>query len=257
MSVKSLLEISNLSVAIKAKPKKAVLNKLSLTINSGEVHAIMGPNGAGKSTLAKTLLGHPEIIVTKGKVTYNGNDLLVLRTDERATRGLFMAFQQPVGIPGITIGNVIRTAINAQRTARKDLPISVSEFLREIKGHLSRLKLTTEFLDRELNVDLSGGEKKKVEILQLLMLQPVLAILDETDSGLDIDALKAVGKGIASFRCAKNAVLIITHYPRILKEIKPNKIHIMLGGKIVKSGDIRLAEKIEKQGFDWLKIPKK
>lgn len=229
-----------------------ILHDLSLSIRPGEVHVLMGPNGAGKSTLARALLGHPDVEVSKGSVRFRGKDLLKLPTHARAAQGLFVAFQHPVAIPGVTLGSALRTAVNAQRAQRGELPLSPQEVLREAEAHLATLHLDRSFLDRELHVGLSGGEQKKAEVLQLLLFQPVLAILDETDSGLDVDALRTVATGVQSFRCGRNGVLVITHYPRLLEWLKPDRVHILRDGRIVESGPAALAKKIERKGFGWL-----
>lgn len=251
-----LLRIANLSAEVVGDPARdlaaPVLKKLTLAIGQGEVHAVMGPNGAGKSTLARALLGHPSIRITGGKVTFRGLDLLALSTPERAAAGLFLAFQHPIGIPGVTVSAALRASVNAQRAARGELPLSVPEFRSEANVHLKTLRLDAGFLDRELNVGLSGGEQKKAEVLQLLMLQPVLAVLDETDSGLDLDARRVVAKAVTSYRCGRNAVLVITHEPRLLAMLKPDHVHVLVGGRIVKSGGPTLATQVEKRGYDWL-----
>lgn len=229
-----------------------ILRGLSLTVRPGEVHALMGPNGAGKSTLALTLLGHPHFRVTGGTARFRGEDLLARSTAQRAAAGLFLAFQHPLGIPGVTLASALRTAVNAQRQVRGELPISVPEFRSEALTQLSKLQLDASFLDRELNVGLSGGEQKKAEVLQLLMLQPVLAVLDETDSGLDLDARKVVAKGVTSFRCGRNAVLVITHEPRLLELLQPDHVHVLVGGRIVRSDGPALAREIAEKGYGWL-----
>jgi len=228
---------------------------LDLTIRQGEVHAIMGPNGTGKSTLAYTLMGHPSYEVTEGEVWFKGQNILELEPDERSRLGIFLAFQYPVAIPGVTVANFLRTAINARRRAEnpEDKGIPIPEFRKLLKSKMELLKMDPSFAGRYLNDGFSGGEKKRAEILQMAMLQPEIAILDETDSGLDIDALRIVAEGVNALRGKDLGVLVITHYQRILNYITPDFVHIMLGGRIVESGDAELALHLEEHGYDWVR----
>ena len=248
----SELVIKDLHVNIEGKE---ILKGLNLTINRGEVHAIMGPNGTGKSTLAYTLMGHPSYEVTGGEVWFKGQNLLELEPDARSLLGIFLAFQYPVAIPGVTVANFVRTAINARRRAAnaEDKGISIPEFRKLLKEHMDHLKMDHNFAGRYLNDGFSGGEKKRAEILQMAVLRPEIAILDETDSGLDIDALRIVSEGVNALRGPDLGVLVITHYQRILNYIKPDQVHIMLGGRIVESGGSDLALHLEEQGYDWVR----
>ena len=248
----SELVIKNLHVNIEGKE---ILKGLDLTIRQGEVHAIMGPNGTGKSTLAYSLMGHPSYEVTDGEAVFKGQNILDLDPDERSRLGLFLAFQYPVAIPGVTVANFLRASINARRRAEnaEDKGISIPEFRKTLKEHMDRLKMDYSFASRYLNDGFSGGEKKRAEILQLAALKPEIAILDETDSGLDIDALRIVSEGVNSLRGSDLGVLVITHYQRILNYITPDFVHIMLGGKIVESGGADLALHLEEQGYDWVR----
>ena len=248
----SELVIRNLKVNVAGKE---ILKGLNLTIRQGEVHALMGPNGTGKSTLAYSLLGHPNYEVTGGEVFFKGQNILELEPDERSRLGLFLAFQYPVAIPGVSVANFLRTAINVRRKAAnsEDKGISIPEFRKTLKEHMDRLKMDYGFASRYLNDGFSGGEKKRAEILQMATLRPEIAILDETDSGLDIDALRIVAEGVNSLRGPELGVLVITHYQRILNYIKPDFVHIMLGGKIVESGGADLALHLEEQGYDWVR----
>jgi Fe-S cluster assembly ATP-binding protein len=248
----SELVIRNLKVNIGGKE---ILKGLNLTIRQGEIHALMGPNGTGKSTLAYSLLGHPHYEVSGGEVYFKDQNILELEPDERSRLGLFLAFQYPVAIPGVSVANFLRTAINARRrTANpEDKGISIPEFRKTLKEHMDRLKMDYGFASRYLNDGFSGGEKKRAEILQMAVLHPEIAILDETDSGLDIDALRIVAEGVNSLRGPDLGVLVITHYQRILNYIKPDFVHIMLGGKIVESGGADLALHLEDQGYDWVR----
>jgi Fe-S cluster assembly ATP-binding protein len=248
----SELVIRNLHVSIEGKE---ILKGLDLTVRRGEVHAIMGPNGTGKSTLAYALMGHPSYEVTEGEVIYNGDNILELEPDERSRKGIFLAFQYPVAIPGVTVANFLRTAINARRKAAnpEDKGIPVVEFRKIMKERMERLKMDTAFAGRYLNEGFSGGEKKRAEILQMAMLKPEIAILDETDSGLDIDALRIVSDGVNALRGPELGVMVITHYQRILNYIKPDFVHVMLGGRIVESGGAELALHLEEQGYDWVR----
>ncbi len=248
----SELVIRNLHVNVEGKE---ILKGLNLTLPQGEVHAIMGPNGTGKSTLAYTLMGHPKYEVTEGEVIFKGQNILELSPEERAHLGIFLAFQYPVAIPGVTLANFLRAAINAKRKAINpdDEGISVAEFRKLLMEKMRLLKMDPSFAGRYLNDGFSGGEKKRAEILQMAMLEPEIAILDETDSGLDIDALRIVSEGVNALRGPDLGVLVITHYQRILRYIKPDKVHIMMDGRIVESGGPELAEHLEEHGYDWLR----
>lgn len=248
----SQLEIKNLHVNIEGKE---ILKGLDLTIEQGKVHAIMGPNGTGKSTLAYTLMGHPSYEVTEGEVIFKGQNVLELEPDERSRLGIFLAFQYPVAIPGVTVANFLRTAINARRRAENpdDKGMPIPEFRKLLKEKMAMLKMDQAFAGRYLNDGFSGGEKKRAEILQMATLQPHIAILDETDSGLDIDALRIVSEGVNALMNKDMGVLVITHYQRLLNYIKPDYVHIMLGGKIVESGGADLALHLEEQGYDWVR----
>lgn len=246
------LVIRNLHVAIEGKE---ILKGLNLTISQGEVHAVMGPNGTGKSTLAYTLMGHPTYEVTDGEVFYKGQNVLELKADERSRLGIFLAFQYPVAIPGVTVANFLRTALNSRRKAvdPEDKGIPIPEFRKMLKERMDALRMDHAFGGRYLNEGFSGGEKKRAEILQMATLKPEIAILDETDSGLDIDALRIVSDGVNTLRNADLGVLLITHYQRILNYIKPDYVHVMLDGKIVESGGPDLALHLEEQGYDWVR----
>lgn len=230
---------------------KEILKGLSLEIKGGEVHAIMGPNGTGKSTLASTLMGHPKYEVTEGSVTLNGEDVLEMATDERARAGLFLAMQYPSEITGVTNADFLRSAINARREEGNE--ISLIKFIRLMEGKMKDLEMNPEFMHRYLNEGFSGGEKKRNEILQMMMLDPSIVILDEIDSGLDIDALRIVANGVNAMRSEERGFLIITHYQRLLNYIKPDFVHVMMQGRIVKSGGPELAERLENEGYDWVK----
>jgi Fe-S cluster assembly ATP-binding protein len=248
----SQIEIRNLHVAIE---DKEILKGVDLTVQQGEIHALMGPNGTGKSTLAYALMGHPNYEVTEGEVWFKGQNIVELAPDERAHLGLFLAFQYPVSIPGVTVANFLRTAINSKRKAvdKEDKGISIPEFRRMLKTKMDLLKMDHVFAGRYLNEGFSGGEKKRAEVLQMAALQPEIAVLDETDSGLDIDALRIVSEGVNALRGDDFGALIITHYQRILNYIKPDFVHIMLGGRIVESGGPELALHLEEQGYEWLR----
>jgi len=248
----SELVIKNLHVNVE---DTEILKGVDLTIKSGEVHAVMGPNGTGKSTLAYALMGHPKYSVTKGKATLNGQDLLDLDPNERSNLGLFLAFQYPVAVPGVSVANFLRTAINAHRKYQdpEDKGISIPDFRIKLKEKMALLKMDQSFAGRYLNDGFSGGEKKRVEILQMATLEPKISILDETDSGLDIDALKIVADGVNAISSEDHGVLVITHYQRILNYIKPDFVHVMLHGKIVQSGGPELALKLEDEGYEWLR----
>jgi Fe-S cluster assembly ATP-binding protein len=246
------LEIKNLHVSIEGKE---ILKGLDLTVRQGEVHAIMGPNGTGKSTLAYTLMGHPSYVVTEGEVLFKGQNILDLDVDVRARLGIFLAFQYPVSIPGVTVANFLRTAINARRRAVNpdDKGVQIPEFRKQLKSKMELLKMDPAFAGRYLNEGFSGGEKKRAEILQMAMLKPEIAILDETDSGLDIDALRIVSEGVNALRGGDLGIMVITHYQRILNYISPDYVHVMLGGKIVESGGAELALNLETHGYDWVR----
>jgi len=248
----SNLEIKNLHVNIE---DKEILKGLDLTIEQGKVHAIMGPNGTGKSTLAYTLMGHPSYEVTEGEVVFKGQNVLELEPDERSRLGIFLAFQYPVAIPGVTVANFLRTAINSRRRAEnpEDKGMPIPEFRKLLKEKMAMLKVDQTFAGRYLNDGFSGGEKKRAEILQMATLQPEIAILDETDSGLDIDALRIVSEGVNTLLNNNLGVLVITHYQRLLNYIKPDYVHVMLGGKIVESGGPDLALHLEEKGYDWVR----
>ncbi len=248
----SILEIKNLHVGIDGKE---IVKGLNLTINSGEVHAIMGPNGTGKSTLSYALMGHPSYEVTEGEVWFKGQNILDLEPDERSRLGMFLAFQYPVAIPGVTVANFLRSAINARRRAEnpEDKGVSIPEFRKMLKEKMSMLKMDPAFAGRYLNDGFSGGEKKRAEILQMAVLQPSIAILDETDSGLDIDALRIVSEGVNTLMNEEMGVLVITHYQRLLNYIKPHFVHVMMGGRIVESGGPDLALQLEEHGYDWVR----
>ena len=248
----SELVVKNLHVNIE---DKEILKGLDLTVKQGEIHAIMGPNGTGKSTLAYTLMGHPSYEVTAGEAWFKGQNILELAPDERSRMGLFLAFQYPVAIPGVTVANFLRTALNARRKAEnpEDKGIPIPEFRKMLKEQMSLLKMDYNVAGRYLNDGFSGGEKKRAEILQMAALKPEIAILDETDSGLDIDALRIVADGVNALMGSDMGVLVITHYQRLLNYIKPDFVHIMLDGKIVESGGPDLALHLEDQGYDWVR----
>jgi Fe-S cluster assembly ATP-binding protein len=248
----SQLEIRNLHVSIE---DQEILKGVDLNVKQGEIHALMGPNGTGKSTLAYTLMGHPSYEVTEGEVWFKDKNLLELAPDERAHLGLFLAFQYPVSIPGVTVANFLRTAINSKMKAKdpQSKGISIPDFRRLLKDKMNLLKMDNAFAGRYLNEGFSGGEKKRAEVLQMATLQPEIAIMDETDSGLDIDALRIVSEGVNVLRGPDLGVLVITHYQRILNYIKPDFVHIMLDGRIVETGGPELALHLEEQGYDWLR----
>ncbi|MDN4594707.1 Fe-S cluster assembly ATPase SufC [Polycladomyces subterraneus] len=248
MSNAPKLKIENLRVNVEGKE---ILKGVNLEVNGGEVHAIMGPNGTGKSTLASALMGHPKYEVTSGSVTLDGEDVLEMEVDERARKGLFLAMQYPSEISGVTNSDFLRTAINAKRGEGNE--ISLMKFIRKMDEKMAMLNMDESFAHRYLNEGFSGGEKKRNEILQMMMLEPRIAILDEIDSGLDIDALKVVAKGVNSMLGPNLGVLIITHYQRLLNYIKPDFVHVFMQGRIVKSGGPELAERLEAEGYDWIK----
>ncbi len=243
-----MLEIKNLHVSLEEEDKQ-IIKGLNLTINAGEVNAIMGPNGSGKSTLSYILAGRPGYEVTEGSITYKGQDLLEMETDERAAAGVFLAFQYPIEIPGVATMQFLKVALNAQRKARGDEEMTTPEFMRLVRERAEKLNVTTDMLKRPVNVGFSGGEKKRAEILQMAVLEPSLCVLDETDSGLDIDALRVVAEGVNSLRSPERGMLLITHYQRLLDYIVPDRVHVMSDGKIVKSGGKELALELEKDGY--------
>ncbi len=245
-----MLEIKNLHVAIEGKE---IIKGINLTVNAGEVHAIMGPNGSGKSTLASVLAGRDTFEVTKGSVKYLGEDLLDLSPEIRARQGIFLGFQYPVEIPGVSMVNFMKSAINAKRKFQNQDPISASDFLKLMREKKETVELTSALTNRSVNEGFSGGEKKKNEIFQMAMLEPKLAILDETDSGLDIDALRIVANGVNKLKNKDNATIIITHYQRLLDYIVPDFVHVLYKGDIVKSGGKELALELEDKGYEWLK----
>jgi Fe-S cluster assembly ATP-binding protein len=245
-----MLKIKNLHANIE---DKQILKGINLEINAGEVHAIMGPNGSGKSTLSSVIAGKEEYEMTEGEIIFEGKDLTELDPEERAHEGIFLSFQYPIEIPGVSVTNFMKASINAHRKSKglEDMP--ANEMLKLIREKSEMLEIDRKFLSRSLNQGFSGGEKKRNEIFQMAMLEPKLAILDETDSGLDIDALKVVSKGVNALRSKDNAVLVITHYQRLLDYIVPDFVHVMLDGKIVKSGGKELALELEERGYDWIK----
>ena len=248
--MKVMLNINNLKSRI---GDSDILHGLSLVVNAGEVHAIMGPNGSGKSTLAQVIAGHQDHEVTGGTVTFKGDDLLDLEPEERAREGIFLGFQYPVEIPGVNNAYLLKAALNARRKHQGLDEIDAFEFLKLAKEKMATLGMDPKFLNRGVNEGFSGGEKKRNEILQMAMLEPELSILDETDSGLDIDALKAVAQGVNSLRSPERAIILVTHYQRLLDYIEPDFVHVLSQGKIVKSGDKTLALELEEKGYDWVR----
>ena len=244
-----MLEIKNLSAGT---GDTTILNGLSLTVNAGEVHAIMGPNGSGKSTLAQVVAGHSDYAVTGGSVMYKGRDLLQLEPEERAREGIFLGFQYPVEIPGVNNAYLLKAAVNAKRKHHGQDEVDAFEFLKLAREKMGVLGIDPKFLNRGVNEGFSGGEKKRNEILQMAMLEPELAILDETDSGLDIDALKAVAKGVNALRDPQRAIVLVTHYQRLLDYVQPDFVHVLSGGRILRSGDKSLALELEEKGYDWI-----
>lgn len=245
-----LLQISNLHASI---DDREILKGINLTVNAGEVHAIMGPNGSGKSTLASVLAGREDYTVTEGSVLFQGKELLELSPEERSREGLFLAFQYPVEIPGVSTANFVKTSVNEVRKHRGQEPLDPAAFLALMRERMALVEMDPSFLQRSLNEGFSGGEKKRNEIFQMAMLDPVLAVLDETDSGLDIDALRIVASGVNALRRSDNATVVITHYQRLLDHIVPDFVHVLWNGRIIKSGDKSLALELEQRGYDWLK----
>lgn len=244
-----MLTINQLNVSIQEMP---ILNGINLTVRAGEVHAIMGPNGSGKSTLSKVLAGHPSYDVTSGSMMYLGQDLQALSPTDRATAGIFLSFQYPLEIPGVTNINFLKAAVNAVRKGQGKPPMDAIEFLSFIREKCALLDMDESFLYRSINEGFSGGEKKRNEILQMVALEPTLAILDETDSGLDIDALRVISEGINAMRAPNRAIILVTHYQRLLDYVEPDYIHVLAGGRIVKSGDKSLALELEEKGYRWV-----
>jgi Fe-S cluster assembly ATP-binding protein len=244
-----MLSIENLHARV---GDREILKGLSLEIPAGEVHAIMGPNGSGKSTLAQVLAGREDYQVTAGRISYRGQDLLALAPEERARAGVFLAFQYPIEIPGVNNAYLLKAALNAQRVARGEPPIDAFEFMKLIKKKMELVNVPKDFMTRSVNQGFSGGEKKRNEVLQILLLEPKLAVLDETDSGLDVDALKTVAHGVNSLRSPERSMLLVTHYERLLELIVPDRVHVLVGGRIVRSGTKELARELDERGFDWL-----
>jgi Fe-S cluster assembly ATP-binding protein len=244
------LQISNLHVTA---GDKEILKGLDLSVEKGRIHALMGPNGSGKSTLANAIMGHPNLEVTDGQVLFKGEDITEADPDERARMGLFMAFQYPVAVPGVTVSKYLRMVMNAHREAHGEDPVSLKDFRRTVEDAMKLTEVPREFSSRYLNDGLSGGEKKRMEILQLALQHPEMAVLDETDSGLDIDALQTVAKGVNSLRGPDMGVLIITHYQRILHLVQPDFVHVLYDGRIVKEGGPELVELLEQRGYGWIK----
>lgn len=245
-----MLEIEDLHAGINGKE---ILKGINLTVKAGEIHALMGQNGAGKSTLSNVLVGNPAYEVTSGRVRFNGKDLLAMTPEERAHEGLFLSFQQPVEIPGVSMVNFMRAALNAKRKYHGLEPMSSGDFLKLMREKRKIVELDSKLANRSVNEGFSGGEKKRNEIFQMAMLEPTLSILDETDSGLDVDALRIVAEGFNKLRTAETSAIVITHYQRLLDYLKPDVVHVLLGGRIVRSGGPELAAEIEKRGFDWIK----
>jgi Fe-S cluster assembly ATP-binding protein len=245
-----MLEINNLKSRI---GDTEILRGLSLSVNAGEVHAIMGPNGSGKSTLAQVIAGHEDYVVTGGEVTFNGSNLLDLEPEERAREGIFLGFQYPVEIPGVNNAYLLKAAVNAKRKHQGLGEVDAFEFLKIAREKMALLGMDPKFLNRGVNEGFSGGEKKRNEILQMAMLEPTLAILDETDSGLDIDALKAVAEGVNTLRAPDRAIVLVTHYQRLLDYIEPDFVHVLSEGQIIRSGDKSLALELEEKGYDWVR----
>jgi Fe-S cluster assembly ATP-binding protein len=244
------LEIRNLHVSAEGKQ---ILKGLDLDVSTGQIHALMGPNGSGKSTLANAIMGHPALEVTDGEIRFRGEEITEAAPEDRALAGLFLAFQYPVAIPGVTVAKYLRMAVNAQRDARGESEIKLKDFRLQTEAAMELMDIPREFSSRYLNEGFSGGEKKRMEILQLAMLRPQIAVLDETDSGLDIDALRTVAEGVDKFAGPEMGVLIITHYQRILHLVKPDFVHVMYAGRIVKEGGPELVELLEQRGYGWIR----
>lgn len=242
------LVISDLHVSVEGRQ---ILKGLNLKVNGGQIHAVMGPNGSGKSTLAYTLMGHPRYEVTSGDVVLNGKSILPMATDERARAGLFLAFQYTAEVPGVSVTNFLRTAVNARRASGDEIP--VMQFAKQLRSSMNMLEMEASFAGRYLNEGFSGGEKKRNEILQMAMLSPKIAVLDEIDSGLDIDALRIVSNGVNQLRNQNMGVVVITHYQRILRYLEPDTVHVLMDGRIVRSGDRELAEQLEEKGYEWIR----
>ena len=247
-----MLTINNLHAIIE---EQEILKGINLQVKPGEIHAVMGPNGSGKSTLASVLAGHPKFEVTRGSIEFKGQDLLEMEPEDRAREGLFLSFQYPVEIPGVSMVNFMRSALNEQRKYRNEEPISATDFLKLMRDKRQMLGMDSQLVSRSVNEGFSGGEKKKNEIFQMAMINPLLAILDETDSGLDIDALRVVAAGVNKLQTKDNATILITHYQRLLEYIKPDFVHVLSAGKIIKSGGADLALELEKKGYEWLINP--
>jgi Fe-S cluster assembly ATP-binding protein len=244
-----MLTIENLHARV---ADREILKGLSLDVPVGEVHAIMGPNGSGKSTLAQVLAGRPDYEVTAGTVRFRDRDLLAMTPEERARAGVFLAFQYPIEIPGVNNAYLLKAALNAQRQARGETSIDAFEFMKLIKNKMELMQIPKDFMARSVNQGFSGGEKKRNEVLQMLLLEPALAVLDETDSGLDVDALKVVAAGVNSLRSPERSMLLVTHYERLLELIIPDRVHVLAGGRILKSGDRSLARELDARGYDWV-----
>ena len=245
-----MLEIKDLHASINGKE---ILKGVDLVINDGEIHALMGTNGAGKSTLSNVIVGNPAYEVTSGSIIFNGQNLLEMKPEERANAGIFMSFQQPVEIPGVSMVNFMRAAVNARRMALGEEPLKSTDFLKLMREKRKLVEIASKLINRSVNEGFSGGEKKRNEIFQMAMLEPKFCILDETDSGLDVDALRIVAEGFNRLRKSDTSAMVITHYQRLLDYIKPDVVHVLLGGRIVKTGDFSLALEIENKGFDWIK----
>lgn len=245
-----MLEIKNLHASVEGKP---ILNGVNLTIRDGEVHVLMGPNGSGKSTLSNVLVGNPKYEVTEGSITFNGKDLLALSPEDRSHEGIFMSFQTPIEISGVSMTNFMRAAVNAKRKYLGEDPMKPSDFLKMLREKRKIVGLDAHFMSRGVNEGFSGGERKRNEIFQMAVLEPTFSILDETDSGLDVDALRIVAEGFNTLRTPQTSALVITHYQRMLDYLKPDFVHVLVNGSIVKDGDASLGYEIEEKGFDWVK----